>query len=142
MGQRVHEYRLTIREGHLDTFGHVNNATYLELLEEARWQWITDGGYGLTKVREFGKGPTIVECTIAFKKELLNRQNVMVRSWVESYVRKVATVRQDMLLDNGELSCSASFVMGLFDVRERRLIPPTEEWLRCLGWTLDDWRPH
>ncbi len=33
----AHEYHLLILEKHLDTFGHVNNASYLEILEEARW---------------------------------------------------------------------------------------------------------
>jgi hypothetical protein len=30
-----HEYEALIHERHLDTFGHVNNAAYLEILEEA-----------------------------------------------------------------------------------------------------------
>ena len=42
----AHEYPMTILEHHLDTFGHVNNAMYLQLFETARWQWITDGGDG------------------------------------------------------------------------------------------------
>lgn len=33
----IHEYPVVIREHHLDTFGHVNNAAYLDILEEARW---------------------------------------------------------------------------------------------------------
>ena len=45
-------YETLIRESHLDTFGHVNNATYLQLYEEARWELITRNGYGLAKVRE------------------------------------------------------------------------------------------
>jgi acyl-CoA thioesterase FadM len=31
-----HVYTTQILEGHLDTFGHVNNARHLDLLEEAR----------------------------------------------------------------------------------------------------------
>ena len=46
---RVHDYQLVIREQHLDTFGHVNNAKYLEILEEARWDLITGNGYGLMR---------------------------------------------------------------------------------------------
>ena len=46
----VHEYELLIHEAHLDTFGHVNNAKYLEVLEEARWDFITRNGYGLDEV--------------------------------------------------------------------------------------------
>jgi thioesterase-3 len=30
---------MTVRGYHLDLFGHVNNARYLEFLEEARWDW-------------------------------------------------------------------------------------------------------
>lgn len=33
------ELRLTVRGYHLDLFGHVNNARYLEFLEEGRWAW-------------------------------------------------------------------------------------------------------
>ncbi len=29
--------KLTVRNYHLDGYGHVNNARYLEFLEEARW---------------------------------------------------------------------------------------------------------
>jgi Acyl-ACP thioesterase len=46
----VHEYDLLIRGHHLDTFGHVNNAKYLQILEEARWDVITRNGYSLDEV--------------------------------------------------------------------------------------------
>ena len=32
-------YKVKIRESHLDTLGHVNNAVYLVLFEEARWAY-------------------------------------------------------------------------------------------------------
>jgi acyl-CoA thioester hydrolase len=47
MNHKIHTYPLTIKETYLDTFGHVNNAMYLALLEEARWDLITTNGYGL-----------------------------------------------------------------------------------------------
>ncbi len=133
----VHEYRLTVLESHLDTFGHVNNATYLQLFEEARWDWITRGGYGLQRVIDSQQGPTILQCTIKFKRELTNRQPIVIRSWVESYEGKVAQVSQELLrsdADGEQLCCRADFVMALFDLRARKLIPPTPEWLRCLGF--------
>ena len=37
MEWKVFTYPLLIKETYLDTFGHVNNATYLTLFEEARW---------------------------------------------------------------------------------------------------------
>jgi len=35
LSSTVHEYEILIKEHHLDSFGHVNNAVYLELFEEA-----------------------------------------------------------------------------------------------------------
>ncbi|BES83937.1 thioesterase [Pectobacterium araliae] len=31
---------ITVRGYHIDVYQHVNNARYLEFLEEARWQWL------------------------------------------------------------------------------------------------------
>ena len=36
------KYELTVRGFHLDIYQHVNNARYLEYLEEARWQFFDD----------------------------------------------------------------------------------------------------
>jgi YbgC/YbaW family acyl-CoA thioester hydrolase len=135
----VHEYEVLIREAHLDTFGHVNNATYLQLFEEARWDWITGGGYGLATIRETRQGPTILECSLQFRREVTNRQQLRIRSWVASYVGKVAEVHQELWRqpeDGAEptLCCNAKFVMALFDLEARKLIPPTPAWLACLGY--------
>ncbi|WP_291972164.1 YbgC/FadM family acyl-CoA thioesterase [Candidatus Symbiopectobacterium sp.] len=31
---------ITVRGFHIDVYQHVNNASYLEFMEEARWQWL------------------------------------------------------------------------------------------------------
>lgn len=132
-----HRYPLTILERHLDTFGHVNNATYLELFEEARWDWITRNGYGLDRVQAERKGPTILEIKIAFKRELLNRQAVEVVSWMESYPSRVGVCVQRIVDAEGNLYCEAHFTVGLFDLDRRKLILPTPEWRRAVGMTVE-----
>ncbi|MDF3068880.1 MAG: hypothetical protein K0R38_4481 [Polyangiaceae bacterium] len=131
MGQ--HLYRIQILERHLDTFGHVNNATYLELFEEARWDWITKNGYGIERVQAERQGPTILEINIAFKRELRNRQWVDIVSWMEGYPSRVGTAVQQMLDAEGNLCCEARFVIGLFDLNERKLILPTPAWRVAVG---------
>ncbi len=135
----VHEYQVLVHEAHLDTFGHVNNAAYLQLFEQARWDWITKGGYGVTQIRETQQGPTILECSLAFRREVTNRQQLLIRSWVASYASKVADVQQEMwrmTSDGSEpvLCCSAKFVMALFDLSQRKVILPTPRWLAALGF--------
>ena len=50
----IFEYPLVILERHLDMLGHVNNATYLEIFEEARWDFIERRGHGLKNIMASG----------------------------------------------------------------------------------------
>ena len=129
---KVFTYPLTIKEMHLDTFGHVNNAVYLELLEEARWDLITKNGYGLKKIQEVGIGPTILEIKLIFAKELRLREEIIIETQMLSYENKIGRLLQRMMRGD-EVCCSAEFVMGLFDMKARKLILPTPEWLHAIG---------
>ncbi len=130
----VHEYTVLIIERHLDTFGHVNNATYLDLFEAARWDWITGNGFGLERIRELRQGPTVLEVTLRFRREVKNRQRITIKTWVESYEGKAGIVIQEMHNESGELCCEGRFVCGLFGLEARRLLPPTPEWLAAVGF--------
>ncbi len=134
----AHEYHLVILEKHIDTFGHVNNAAYLEVLEEARWDLITRNGYGLEEVHRLGIGPIVLDAHLRFVRELRNRQAVTIRTWVESYSGKVGKLAQQILGDDREVCCDAMFTIGLFDLTARRLIRPTPEWVRALGLRPED----
>jgi thioesterase-3 len=129
----VHSYPLIILESHLDTFGHVNNATYLQLFEEARWEMITANGYGLKRVQETGLGPIILEVQIRFGRELRLRQKVTIKTRISSYSRKLAVISQEIVNEENQLCCKAEFKFGIFDLKERKLTIPTNEWLHALG---------
>jgi thioesterase-3 len=128
----IYSYPVTIKEVYLDTFGHMNNATYLTLFEEARWDCIGKNGYGIEYIRSSGLGPTILEILLTFKKELRNRDEIVIETQGVSYERKIGKLAQRMIR-NGELCCHAEFTIGLFSLKERKLVLPTEEWLRAIG---------
>jgi thioesterase-3 len=136
----VHEYALFIREHHLDTFGHVNNARYLDILEEARWELITRNGFGLDRVVRDRLGPTILEVTLKFQRELRNRQPIVVKSWMVSYPRKVGQMVQQIRDADDGLCCEAQLAFGLFDLDARKLVAPTPAWLHAIGLNEDDLR--
>ena len=133
------EYDLTILESHLDTFGHVNNATYLALFEQARWEAITHRGYGLPEVARLKVGPTLLEVNLKFRREIKLRERIKVRTDVAAHNGKITTLRQTMINDRGEDACVAIFTIALFDLRARKLIEPTPEWAFALG--LDEHTP-
>jgi thioesterase III len=129
----THEFRRVIRETDLDVFGHVNNARYILLLEEARWDLITQRGQGLVEILRDRVGPTILEIQIKFMRELTNRETVTIHSEVIEYAGKTGKIRQQIRKEAGAPACEAIMVFGLFDLDARRLVEPTPEWIRVFA---------
>lgn len=132
MQSEIYKYPVIILETYLDVYHHVNNATYMTLLEEARWDLITKNGYGLKKIEETGLGPVILEVTLRFQKELRLREEIIIETQIVSYEKKIGKLVQRMMRGE-EVCCSAEFTMGLFDLKARRLVAPTPEWLKGVG---------
>lgn len=129
----LHQYQFIVLESHLDSFGHMNNATYLQVLEEARWDLITNRGYGFEKIHSSGIGPTILDIHLEFKKELRLREVITVETHLADYSRVVGTIVQEMKGAGGDLRCRATFKIGLFDMNKRKLVAPTPEWKHAIG---------
>ncbi len=125
-------YTITIKESYLDAFMHVNNAMYLTLFEEARWDLITNNGYGLEQIMETGLGPVILEVKMSFLKELRLRDEIVIETEFVSHARRISKVVQHMLRD-GEVCCTGEFTFGLFSLIERKLVSPTPAWLKAIG---------
>lgn len=137
-GRPTHEYFVLIRESHLDTFGHVNNATYLQLFEEARWDLITERGYGVDTIVQKRLGPVILEAHVKFRREVKNREKVVIRSELVEYNGKLGKLRQALhKCDDDQLACEALFTIALWDIDARKLVLPTPEWSRAVLATVD-----
>ena len=121
-----------IQETHLDFFGHVNNAKYLELFEQARWDVITKNGYGFDHIMSSKKGPVILEAHLKYLKELKHRQTVRISVELIEYTGKVGRLKQQMFNEKNEVAAELVVVFGLFDLQTRRLIEATPEWKKAL----------
>lgn len=130
----IFEYDVLIKEMHLDSFGHVNNAAYVMLYEEARWDFITKNGFGLDYILEHQVGPVILDLKVRFKRELKNRESIKILSkTVEIISPKVMVLEQSMIKSDGKIASEASFTVGFFDMKTRKLIDASPEWLKAVG---------
>src|ERR1700677_3979087 len=93
-------YEIIIRESHLDTFGHMNNAAYLVLFEEARWEFITQKGYGLNEVHNLQKGPVLLDLSMRFKKEIKLREKIRITLELINHEKKITKFKQEMLKED------------------------------------------
>ncbi|HEY8925968.1 MAG TPA: acyl-CoA thioesterase [Polyangia bacterium] len=135
----VHDKTILISEAHLDSFGHMNNARYFELFEQARWDLITERGFGIDTIRRTSTGPVVLEVNVRFRRELPAREQVVIRSQLASYEGKVGIIRQEMIKPDGAVAAEATFTFGLFDLKRRKLIEPSPAWAYAVGLT--DQRP-
>jgi YbgC/YbaW family acyl-CoA thioester hydrolase len=130
----IFEYPLIIRECHLDSFGHVNNAVYVQLYEEARWDFITRQGFGLEVIQRTQKGPVILDLQVRFKRELKNREPITIVSQAkELRGSKIVILEQKMLRSDGKIASEGVFTVGFFDLKQRCLIDASKEWLKAVG---------
>ena len=131
----IPSYEVIIRESHLDTFGHMNNAAYLVLFEEARWEFITRNGYGLNEVLKEQKGPIILDIAMRFKKEINLREKIKITTELVSHEQKISKFKQDMIKEDGTMAAEINLTFGFFDLQTRRLIDPTPEWKKAIVLT-------
>ena len=130
----IFEYDVLIQEIHLDSFGHVNNAAYVMLYEEARWDFITKHGFGLDYIQKHQVGPVILDLNVRFKHELKNREWIKITSKVIEVVSpKILILEQQMINEESKISSEAKFTIGFFDLKARKLISASEEWLVAVG---------
>lgn len=61
------EIEIKVRGYHLDMFSHVNNARYLEFLEEARWAHFEQSGFTIKEFVKRGTSMVVANINIAYK---------------------------------------------------------------------------
>ncbi|MCY4523192.1 MAG: thioesterase family protein [Halobacteriovoraceae bacterium] len=134
MSNSVFKYSVVINARHLDVFGHVNNATYLQFYEDARWELIEKGGFGHERIMREKTGPVILKIELNFKKELLNRDKITIETFCRKVKgSKIMFIKQNMLKEDSSLASSLDITMGLLDMDKRRLISLTPKWLEAFG---------
>lgn len=126
-------FEMVIRENQIDVMGHLNNATYLELFEAARWDVLIDKGYDISRISQLGQGPVILEINLKFIKEVKARDLIQIKTELISYKGRVGEMLQTMSKKDGTIAAQARIVFGLFDTKKRQLIEPTQEWLEVLS---------
>lgn len=130
---KTYIYSTTIEQKHLDRFGHVNNAVYLQLFEDARWDVVTSEGFGYAEMERLQQGPVITEATIRYRREITLGEKITITSRCGMKSERLFITDQKMHNEKGELCSEAVFTGGLFDLKNRRIIEPTEMWLKAMG---------
>ena len=121
----VHEHLIQLRWSDPDSYGHVNHARALSLLEDARLAMAAEAP-GVVP----GRQPDIIlaRLEVDYLRQLYYRvgERLGVRSWVVRLGSKSFTVRQELMQD-GEAAIRLDAVLVLFDISADASRAMTEE---------------
>ncbi|UCH84007.1 MAG: acyl-CoA thioesterase [Candidatus Latescibacterota bacterium] len=119
----LHRTDITVRGFHLDLYGHVNNARYLEFLEEARWSMLDDR-IDLADWQVRGLALTVVKISINYRRAASLGDKLEVRSALSEMRRKSATIQQRVFLKNTDtLVADADVTFVVVDVKSEKALP-------------------
>lgn len=123
-----HEKEFMVQSTHVDTFGHLNNAAFLEIFEWARWDWARWAGMDLEPMMaEQRIGPAILHIDLSFRREVRMHETVNVRTWFDDIQGLKGYIRQDMFKEDGQLAASVRITFITFHLDKRRAVKVPEE---------------
>lgn len=118
-----HEMTIRVRGYHCDFYGHVNNARFLELLEEARWRW-AESVIDLPAWQAAGFGFVVAGIDIRYKRPAPEGMLLRVRSDITRLDAKSGVFRQQVLAAaDDRLLAEADVTFAVIDTRTGRALP-------------------
>jgi acyl-CoA thioester hydrolase len=120
----TYERRIEIRWRDMDAYGHVNNAVYLNYLEEARDAWVQSVLGEVSDTWDL----VLAHVEIDFRSELTQEDGaVLVRCGLESVGRSSIRTREAVVKLDGTISAEAAAVIVPRDRDAGRSRPITDE---------------
>lgn len=118
---KMHQSSFKIRTFHTDAFGHVNNARYLEILEEARWQYAEDIGL-MPLLKSEGLGFIIMDMRVRFREPVFEGEQVKVETGLITLGSASGEVRQ-LLSKEERVALKSLFHFILVDRENGQSVP-------------------
>ncbi len=94
----LHHTFIKVRGYHLDGYQHVNNARYLEFLEEARWGYLEQHG-DIEHFEQLGLAWVIVNININYRAQATMGQQLRIDTEFSAINTKSSIIHQKIWLE-------------------------------------------
>ncbi len=116
--------RGTVHEWQRDHMGHINVRAYMDLFEQACWQFYAMLGLTATRLRSGDVHLAAVQQNIGYHRELYPGDTVVVRTGVQELRDKVLRFRHELVnTESGEVCATCEFTVVCLDPATRRSRP-------------------
>ena len=116
----MHTLPIKIRGYHLDGYGHVNNARYLEFMEEGRWS-LFEQFVDLQTLEAEGHAYVVVNIEIAYRRAANMHDKLRLETRLTAFNRRHITVQQHLYHEGtGKLITDATVTLAVMSVKSGR----------------------
>lgn len=114
---------IKVRGYHLDVWQHVNNARYLEFLEEARWAWLDKGEF-FRWMSERGLALVVVNININYRRPAILGDVLNIDCQLVTLGNKSGTIAQQVsLASDGAEIADALLTFVCIDIKTQKAQP-------------------
>ncbi len=110
---------IRVRNYHLDGYGHVNNARYLEFLEEARWAFFEEHGL-LSEID--GLMLVVVRTDIRYRRAAVDGDILRFEGRLKELTSRHIILTQNILLPSGKNAVEAESTLMVVSAESGRSI--------------------
>lgn len=133
-----HLTQIKVRGYHLDIYQHVNNARYLEFLEEARWAYLEDCG-DVDYFTSQRLAWIIVNININYRNAATNGQTLQIATQFSKVGGKSAVIHQVISVAGSDtVVADADITFVCLDQKTGKAVPIEGELLERLSVHLTD----
>ncbi|ARC50568.1 acyl-CoA thioesterase [Neisseria mucosa] len=108
-----------VRNYHLDGYGHVNNARYLEFLEEARWAFFEEHGL-LSEIDGFML--VVVRTDIRYRRAAVDGDILRFEGRLKELTSRHIILTQNIVLPSGKNAVEAEITLMVVSAESGRSI--------------------
>lgn len=119
----VTETYLKVRSYECDSFGHVNNAVYLNYLECGRMDVLESGGFTLGALKARGVLIVVRRIEIDYKAPAKEAEHLLVRTYLKTHTRMKGVFGQEIIKQPDDILAVKADVTWVFVDGNGRLIP-------------------
>ncbi len=123
MPTEIFESHHRVRTYECDSYGHVNNATYLNYLEYARMEALEQKGLTLDKLKDSGFMVFIHRIEIDYKYPANMGDDLIIKTYVHDHRKSSGTFAQEIFRQSDEKPIAAAKVTWVFTNLQGRPIP-------------------
>lgn len=113
---------IKVRGYHADLYGHVNNARYLEFLEESRWNHY-ENSVDYQMFKDNGWAFVIVNININYRKPAVPGDTLQVRTQYKTHGSRSMTLHQTVCLNGTDtVSADADITVVVLDSKAGKVM--------------------